>query len=595
MRNQNGTHRLVPAMALALGVLASAVAPVTAATYHLDSRAGDDANDGLTETTAWKTLAKANATTFAPGSSLLLKAGSSWTGQLQPKGAGVKGNPNRIGMYGAGAKPLIAANGAYSAVRLLNQPFWEIADLELTNKTTAWGDFHGIAIDGKDFGTIEHVYIRDCFIHDVHGVVAWISNSGSTGDAGVIDGAGWDGSKHSGGIVFDVTTSNSTKTRFDDILIEGNVIQDCSFAGISIKQVQGSVGWGGRTSATDTKWYPHTNLVIRDNYLSQYNNDHGCNTIYVTNVRGGLIERNVCERSGVSAIELYYTDDIVVQENEVFKTIRRCNSADFNGLDADRGTTKTVFQRNYVHDNGDGILFCQISFGDVVVRYNIVQNSSRHGLNLHSDASAKAQVYNNVIYSSIGSSSLANSSGGATSLNKATYVFRNNVFFAAVKGPYISKGTKSSFDHNLYYGTSAVSGDAYAKTSNPLLVDPGKGGSGTKDGWAGSTLGGYKLQKGSPCINAGVSISDNGSFDFWNGPLSQGVVDIGAHEYGSTTGVFGPRPLRPSGRTGTIYGVDGRMLGRIRDGVSDRASGSSFGILEPDVPAERAHGVAHLE
>lgn len=582
-------------MVTMLGIFAITVAPATAATYYLDSKAGSDASDGLSEATAWKSLAKANATTFAPGSKLLLKAGSSWTGQLHPLGSGTKDGPNHIGMYGTGAKPLIAANGAYSAVRLLNQPYWEISDLEITNKAADWGDYHGIAIDGKDFGTIDHIYIRNCYIHDVHGVVAWISNSGSTGDAGIIDDAGWDGSKHSGGIIFDVTTSNSTKTRFNDILIEGNVIQDCSFAGISIKQVQGSVGWGGRSSATDSKWYPHTNLVIRDNYLSQYNNDHGCNTIYVTNVRGGLIERNVCERSGVSAIELYYTDDIVVQENEVFKTIRRCNSADFNGLDADRGTTRTVFQRNYVHDNGDGILFCQISFGDVVVRYNIVQNSSRHGLNLHSESSATSQVYNNVVYSNIASSSLANSSGGTTTLNKATYVFRNNVFFAAVNGPSIAKGTKSSFDHNLYYGTSAVSGDASAKTSNPLFVDPGKGGNGTKDGWALSSLGGYKLKTGSPCINAGVSISGSGGFDFWNGALSQGAVDIGVHEYGSMTGVFGPRQALPSAMSGTLYGVDGRVLGRLLPNASRYAPGRSVGFLNPDDAAARSQGVLFLE
>lgn len=571
----------LPFAAAVAAILAMSAASANAATYHIDSKAGNDANDGLTEATAWKTLEKANAATFAPGSRLLLKAGSSWTGQLQPKGSGAKGNPNRIGMYGTGARPLIEANGAYSAVRLLNQPFWEIADLEITNKTTKWGDYHGIAIDGRDFGAIEHTYIRNCHIHDVHGVVAWIGNSNSN-DPGVIDDAGWDASKHSGGIVFDVTSSNGTKTRFDDILIEGNVIQDCSFAGISIKQFQGAVGWGGRSSATDSKWYPHTNLVIRDNYLSQYNNDHGCNTIYVTNVRGGLIERNVCERSGVSAIELYFTDDIVVQENEVFKTIRRCNSADFNGLDADKGTTKTVFQRNYVHDNGDGILFCQFAFGDAIVRYNIVQNSSRHGFNLHSDARATSQVYNNVVYSNIASSSLANSSGGATTLNKATYVFRNNVFHAAVSGPSIAKGTYSSFDHNLYYGTPAVSGDAAAKTSNPQFANPGTGGSGTKDGWALSSLGGYKLKAGSPCINSGVAISGNGGVDFWGDSLPKGSVDIGVHEYGATSGVDAPRRILTPHRSGSLYRVDGRFLGRIAPDVEGPAVRASFGVLNAD-------------
>lgn len=565
MINERGKHRFAAGMAVVLALLAGAASPATAATYYLDSKGGSDSNDGLSEATPWKSLTKANTTTFTPGSKLLLKAGSSWTGQLFPKGAGTKGNPNVIGMYGTGAKPLIAANGAYSGVRLLNQPYWEIADLEITNRTTNWGDYHGIAIEGKDFGTIEHVYIRDCFIHDVHGVVAWIGNSNSTGDAGVIDNAGWDASKHSGGIVFDVTTSNSTRTRFDDILIEKNVIQDCSFAGISIKQVQGSVGWGGRTSATDANWYPHTNLVIRDNYLSQYNNDHGCNTIYVTNVRGGMIERNVCERSGVSAIELYFTDDIVVQENEVFKTIRRCNSADYNGLDADKGTTKTVFQRNYVHDNGDGILFCQFAFGDAVVRYNILQNNTRHGFNLHSDAKATSQAYNNVVYTNVASSTLANSSGGKTTLDKATYVFRNNIFHAAVSGPGIGVGAKSSFDHNLYYGTAAVSGDAFAKTSNPLFENPGKGGNGTKDGWAVSSLNGYKLKAGSPCINAGTVVAKDGATDFWGAVLPQSNIDIGAHELGLTTGISRQRLPFIGSHNESRWSVDGRRIGPVRD------------------------------
>jgi len=39
---------------------------------------------------------------------------------------------------------------------------------------------------------------------------------------------------------------------------------------------------------------------------------------------------------------------------------------------------------NYIHDNGDGILICQFSFGDSVIRYNILQNNSRYQVCLHS-------------------------------------------------------------------------------------------------------------------------------------------------------------------------------------------------------------------
>jgi hypothetical protein len=587
--------RRLPGASWLLLTLCAVPALSAGTAYYVDSATGNDNNNGITTSTAWKTLTKVNATTFSPGSQILFKAGCSWTGELYPKGSGTSGNPIVIDEYGTGSKPIISANGAISAVYLLNQPYWEINNLEVTNKTTLWGDYHGILINGKDFGTINHTYIRNCYIHDVHGLVAWISNSGSN-TAGVIAVAGWDGSKHSGGIVFDVSTATSVKTNFNDIRIENNVISDCSFGDICIKQWQGSVGWGGRTSASDPKWYPHTNLLIQNNYLSQYNTDHGCNTIYVTNVRGGMIQNNVCAKSGVSAVELYYTDSITVQHNEMYGTVQRCNSADFNGIDADRGTTGALFQYNYVHDNGDGVLFCQISFGTAIVRYNILQNNSRNTFNLHSDASATAQAYNNVLYSNKTSGSLINSSGGTATLDLGTYVFNNNIFDAASNGPTMNKGAKCTFDHNLYYGVTAVSADAHSKTSNPLFVNPGSGGSGTASGWALSTLGGYKLQSTSPCINAGVSIAGNGGIDFWGGSLYNGAADIGANEYGSTVGLLDPSRmsghiLYPRTGPGVIYGLNGRIIGYSKPGESSSSKfgvASSAGIMKPDGKDEQA-------
>lgn len=61
-----------------------------------------------------------------------------------------------------------------------------------------------------------------------------------------------------------------------------------------------------------------------------------------------------------------------------------------------------------------------------------------------SDAKATSQVYNNVVYTNVASSTLANSSGGTVTLDKASYVFRNNIFHAAVNGPEIGVGAKSN-------------------------------------------------------------------------------------------------------------------------------------------------------
>ncbi len=163
------------------GVPANACNGATTGAHYLDSSAGSDSNDGMSPATAWKTLAKINGVTFQPGNKICLKAGGSWTGQLAPKGSGTSAAPIVIDQYGSGAKPLLAA-GATDAdtVYLLNQQYWEINDLEVTNKKSSVGDYRGISINGQNGGTLNHIYIRNCFVHDVTGEVLWIGGSTTT-------------------------------------------------------------------------------------------------------------------------------------------------------------------------------------------------------------------------------------------------------------------------------------------------------------------------------------------------------------------------------------------------------------------------------
>lgn len=77
--------------------------------YHVDSRSGDDSRDGLTPATAWKTLAKVNATTFVAGDRIALKRGEVWHEPLVITSAGTKARPIVFTAYGAGsARPVIA-------------------------------------------------------------------------------------------------------------------------------------------------------------------------------------------------------------------------------------------------------------------------------------------------------------------------------------------------------------------------------------------------------------------------------------------------------------------------------------------------------
>ena len=499
--------------------------------YYLDSSAGNDTSDGQSPTTAWQSLAKINAVTLQPGNSVCLKAGGSWTGQLAPKGSGTGAAPIVVDQYGSGAKPIIAAGAADTdTVYLLNQQYWEINNLEVTNKKSSVGDYRGISINGQNGGTLNHIYIRNCFVHDVTGEVNWIGGDVADNLPGVTFQTGWDASKRTGGIVFDVQAGSGTavKTKFNDVIVEGNTVQDCSFGGIIFKQLDGTVHWGTRSSASSSSWTPHTNVVVRGNYLSQINASLGCNTIYMTNVQNGLIEENVTNEAGTSAIELYYTDSVTVQHNETFGTKKKANGADSNGIDTDSSTTKTIIQYNYIHDNGDGILLCQFNFGDSIVRYNILQNDSRYQIYLHSDPGTTSQIYNNTVYN--GKTNAGVVYGYGTSLD-ATYVLKNNIFEAAAGNGVLTTSDTITYQNNLYAGASiqAPAGDTSAIKADAKLAAPGTGTSGGAAGPAFGSLDGYKLQAGSPAINAGVSITGNGGLDFWGSAVS-GTPDVGAYE-----------------------------------------------------------------
>ena len=78
-----------------------------AATYYVDATLGDDSKDGLSTATAWKTIAKVNAATFAAGDQILFKRGEAWRESLVPPSSGASGNPIKFDAYGTGEAPAI--------------------------------------------------------------------------------------------------------------------------------------------------------------------------------------------------------------------------------------------------------------------------------------------------------------------------------------------------------------------------------------------------------------------------------------------------------------------------------------------------------
>ena len=547
------TFTLLVTVATGVAVHGSAATAAASVTYYVDATGGSDSNAGTSSSAPWKSLAKVNGTTFQAGDQILLKAGQVWSGLLWPKGSGVSGSPITLSSYGTGARPRIdGASRVTSTVKLHNQQYWDIRGLEITNTAPATGtpganlkDLRGIHIDGDNGQTLNHLHVDGVYVHDVSGQVNWIGGDTADNAPGVTFQTGWDNSKKTGGIVFDTTVPDiaspgSSPTILNDLLVQNSTISDTSFAGIVVKQYSGdaagatATGWGNRSSASDTKFRPHTNVVIRNNYISQANTAYGCNGVYLTDVRGALISDNTVYRAGTSAIETYFSDAVTVQRNEVYQTSRKAGGADFNGIDPDKGTTNIVVQYNFVHDNGDGILLCQFSFGSVIVRYNILKSNTRYPIYLHSDKAATADIYNNTIYNDV---SGYLTYGYGTSLT-STYSIRNNIYHSTKANAVLTTSATITYANNLYAGTLTIpASDTRAKTGDPKFVNP------TVSGPYGTPASGpqlktalaYAVTAGSPAINTGITISGNGGVDYAGATLYNGAADIGALEYGGTT------------------------------------------------------------
>jgi hypothetical protein len=103
-------------------VLLSAVSS-GATTYYVSSSAGSDANAG-TEAAPWRTLAKINASTFAPGDVILLKRGDVWQESLVPPSSGGSGSPIVFDAYGSGAPPTISGYQDLPAWTLVSGNVW---------------------------------------------------------------------------------------------------------------------------------------------------------------------------------------------------------------------------------------------------------------------------------------------------------------------------------------------------------------------------------------------------------------------------------------------------------------------------------------
>lgn len=475
--------------------------------YYVDSVAGDDSNNGTSENTAWKTLSKVNSVTFLPGDTIYLKSGSVWAGTLYPKGSGDISGQITIDKYGTGSTPIIDGAGASEAVKLYNQEYWTIQNLEIKNIDPTPGSIeerNGVRIIADGSGhVLDNIFLNNLNVHDVEGSHV---RSGSTSFY------------NNGGIKIDFGTTTPL-AKYNNLKIENCTISDVKTVGILF--YPNANGYAQNIAS----W--STNVIVRNNSVS----NTGADGILMSMCDGPLIEYNISANAGIlgdmstsyiAGIWSANTNNAVFQYNECYGTKRY--DGDGAAWDTDWGDAGThIYQYNYSHDNEGGSKIGPFNSAPYdspnlvkdIFRYNISQNDGTNEVWI--GMGSVVDIYNNVFYCGSSNFRLWSRDGVQGSL------FRNNIVVAGSA----SYSSAAVYDSNLYSGHTAPN-DPNKVTADPMFVNAGSGGNGI------DSVEGYKLISSSPAINAGTVIADNGSNDYWGNALYKDNPDIGVHEFQGT-------------------------------------------------------------
>lgn len=556
----------------------------SAATYYVSSSTGNDANDGLTAATAWKTLNRVNTNPggFIGGDQILLKAGDQWNSsttcggvcQLWPKGSVTSAPYIKIDMFGTGAKPKIVGAGAgewcggtnadntQGAVYLESQSGWEIRDLDVSNigGTQPSGvrcQVTGIKVrnPGTIVTTTRHIYIGNNDVHDVTGIIsgwhgantgiavtadiqctspscAWIptwsdvtveNNTVTSVDrVGIFVGPNWmDYPSWSGAID---TDPHYSPNWLDGVAIAGNKLDDIGGDGI-LSYVSKNVTVSGNTvsnSGSRTS-YDFDNCNAAQGNPSAYNGTHyiNCNSV---------------------GIWTGWSDNTTIELNEVYSYGWPGAASgvpvqyDGEAFDADVGSTNLTFEYNYSHSNFGGTFQIDYDYTDnLTFRYNVIANDGM-GTGWTSPwgptALFRLQAF-----------------GGSQSITGANPpdIDNNLIFIGPTQPatPVFSDGLPSGAGaawvyNNIFYalapdsypspfsGNIQFSNDLYSEVSasgrpsdsNGLIADPLIA---NPTGFNSGFAGatGFRLAPGSPAIiSPGANSGYLGSRDFWGNPVA---------------------------------------------------------------------------
>jgi len=341
--------------------LATGTCALSQSAHFLDCNGGNDGADSLTPKAAWRTVAKANSYTYQPGDSLLLRRGTRCDGMLWPKGSGNEQAPIHLGAYGEGALPVIAGGSESAGLRLNDQQYWEIENLEVIGGTP-----YGIHIGGS-VPVMRHFRITNVVVHDVTGTPR-------TKDSGLVV----------------VAPDDKARTRIDDVIIDGVTVYETSeWAGIIVN--------GAGFDTPDGKGRGE-HVEVRNSIVHDVAGDG----ILLARVSHGVIEHNVAWFTGMQETESIGTPNAIwewmcrdcrVEFNEGYFT--DSPGVDGGVFDIDYGDEDNLLRYNFGHDSQG---YCVSVFGAEGASGNSTHSEIRHNTCIHNGRSPRLSKRQGAIF-----------------------------------------------------------------------------------------------------------------------------------------------------------------------------------------------------
>lgn len=525
----------------------SQVWPTGTGTVYYVAATGADANDGRSQTSAWKTLTKVNATAFQPGDSVLFRGGDTFAGAINLNSGGLPTSLITVGSYGTG-RATISSTG--SGMFVQNHAGIVVQDIDFVGSGALGAGGAGVYFYTDDGAKHNTVTVRRC------------SMTGFT--MGLTLGATNAGSGY----------SNVT---LDSVITHDNRDNGIFFYGPALNPA--------------TPAYAHSNVLVTG--CSAYNNQgNAANTtsssgsgILLGSVQTGTVDlcsaynngkSNAATSAGPVGIWTYDADSITISRSVAYNN-GTGTIADGHGIDLDIHVTNSSIERCLAYSNyGAGILVFGGTDGGSTnrVHHNLCWgNGGNPAGGYQSDLviaskNSNLNVFNNTVVST-GAFMPLWVEGTPTAIT-----LRNNLLVA---GTGVCVHTSTAFttsqvllQGNDYWrpsgfqirwgastytslaswrsaatGQEKVSGVDSGFAVDPLLISPGTAPTVT-DPANTSGANGLRLQSASPMVSAGLDLPtfgiDPGALDYFGNtiasPYSIGANDVDAAAGGDTLSVF---------------------------------------------------------